>query len=138
MNISGFTKKYVLMQTGCWVWTHALTRGGYGQMGWKGKIMKAHRISYELKYGEIPQGLDIDHLCRNRKCVNPAHLEAVSRKVNVLRGTGLAAINAKKTHCIRGHLFDKANTYYQKRTPTRTKRTCRTCARTKKRDRIND
>lgn len=95
----------------CWIWTAYQDKNGYGRFR-SGKIkVGAHRFSYELIKGPIPAGLTIDHLCRNPPCVNPAHLEAVTMKENVLRGIGPTAINARKTHCKHGHKFTPENTY---------------------------
>jgi len=119
---------------GCWEWTGGTTGStGYGQFWVKHRHQLAHRFSYTVIHGlEIPPGLTIDHLCRNRLCVNPAHLEPVTNRVNVLRGNGPAARNAKKTHCKRGHEFTPENTYRQRRkrgVVARLRRTCRTCRR---------
>lgn len=94
----------------CWEWKGEIGYGGYGRMYHKGRSRVAHRIVYELVVGEIPKGLQLDHLCRNRCCVNPKHLEPVTRYVNILRDQGAAAIHARKNYCIRGHKFDLKNT----------------------------
>lgn len=89
---------------GCWVWTGTrLQRGGYGVLLIKGKSTRAHRYAYQLLRGPIPDGLQIDHLCRNRLCVNPDHLEAVTLVTNVLRGNSVAAIKKRMTQCKLGH-----------------------------------
>lgn len=97
----------------CWEWTGG-KRKGYGLFGLDGKSKSAHRYSYELFKGDIEKGMTIDHLCRNRACVNPNHLESVTNKENVLRGFGLTAINARKTHCLRGHILSGENLYVHK------------------------
>lgn len=111
----------------CWLWT-ASKRNGYGQLGlWKeGRVEYAHRIAYELLVGPIPDGLVIDHLCRVRHCVNPAHMELVTRGENVRRGEGQGGRFYKpKTHCIHGHPLSGKNLYVD---PTG-KRVCRACRR---------
>lgn len=82
---------------------------GYGRLSWAGVERLAHRLSYEMHTGPIPPGLTIDHLCKTTGCVNPAHLEAVPIRVNILRGTAPSALRARQTHCIRGHLLAGAN-----------------------------
>lgn len=89
---------------GCWVWTGALS-SGYGSICIDYKETLAHRASYEAHVGPIPKGLQLDHLCRNRACINPAHLEPVTSRENTLRGVGPSALNAAKTHCVNGHPF---------------------------------
>lgn len=96
--------------TGCWLWLDAIHHNGYGRFRVKGREILAHRASYEFYIGQIPQILEIDHLCRNRICVNPEHMELVTRRVNVLRGVGISANNAKKAQCPRGHAYDKFRT----------------------------
>ncbi len=94
----------------CWLWTGHLQSGGYGQMRLDGYLTLVHRIAYQAMVGPVPAGLQLDHLCRVRRCVNPDHLEPVTNRENVLRGAGITAQNAKKTHCKRGHAFDLDNT----------------------------
>ena len=104
----------------CWLWTKHITSNGYAQMriGCKAdndrKNVYAHRVSYEIYKGKIPNGLTIDHLCRVRSCVNPDHLEAVTLRENLARGETLAARNLAKTHCPRGHRYDDENTHTDK------------------------
>jgi len=87
----------------CWNWIGAHTSKGYGSF-WDGdKLVRAPRWSYEHFVGPIPKGLQIDHLCRNPGCVNPAHLEPVTQRENILRGVSFSAIHARKTHCKYGH-----------------------------------
>lgn len=124
-----FEEKYIPEpNTGCWLWTGALGGGGYGAIGAGGKRggrRTAHRVAYELYRGPIPAGLELDHLCRTRCCVNPWHLEPVTRRENVLRGVSAAAQQAKQTHCKWGHEFTPENTYRE----TPTKRGCKECRR---------
>jgi HNH endonuclease len=112
--------------TPCQEWAAGRTTAGYGVLGTKvnGKRIYAHRHAYEVAYGPIPDGYVIDHLCRNRACVNPEHLEAVVKSVNDLRGLSPNAENARKTHCKRGHEFTAENTRVRG-----TRRSCRQCDR---------
>ena len=108
---------------GCWEWQGNIDRYGYGTYGNQNHMV--HRVVYEMLVDEIQPDETIDHLCFNRSCVNPDHLEAVTLGVNVMRGNNPHAINARKTHCLMGHEFTEANTY---RHPQRNTRHCRTCA----------
>ena len=97
--------------TPCFVWQPYKDPNGYGEYHLDGKKVGAHRWMYEQRFGPIPEGLVIDHLCRNPSCVNPDHLEPVTQQVNTIRGIGPAAMNAQKTHCVHGHEFTVENTY---------------------------
>ncbi len=109
----------------CWLWTAYTMPNGYGQFRYEGRMRLAHRLSYEWLIGPIPTGLQLDHLCRVRHCVNPAHLEPVTTRINLLRGEGFSAANARKTHCINGHEFTRDNTRSWKDSI----RICRACDR---------
>lgn len=100
----------------CWLWTGAKTGDGYGEIKVSGRMVPAHRLSWTMAGGTLIEGMTLDHLCRTRACVNPAHLDQVTNKVNILRGNGAPALNARRTHCKRGHLL-----------PERGR--CRECAR---------
>lgn len=107
----------------CWLWTAYTNPDGYGQFGeTHGQGRLAHRWAYEHLVGPIPAGMQLDHLCRVRHCVNPSHLEPVTQRENLMRGEGVTTKNAAKTHCVHGHPFDEANTY-----AWRGRRACRTC-----------
>ena len=108
----------------CWLWTGSVIPAGYGRFRLGGKTLMAHRVAFELMRGEIPQGLELDHLCRVPLCVNPAHLEAVPHRINLLRGETITGKNAQKTHCAAGHEFTVENTYLRRRG-----RGCRECRR---------
>jgi len=114
----------------CWEWTSHINIGGYATFWIDGRSWVAHRYIYEAAVGEIPDGLQLDHLCRNRGCVNPDHLEPVTGRENLLRGTGFAAINARKTHCIHGHEYTPENTYIA---PGANRRKCLTCDKSEER-----
>lgn len=112
--------------TSCIKWTGHVCNGGYGRIRVGSVVRAAHRIAYTACVGAIPEGLHLDHLCRNRSCVNPAHLEPVPGRVNYLRGIGFPAVNAAKTHCLRGHSFADDG-YYKSKNPTGYSRRCKLC-----------
>ncbi|MGW6704764.1 HNH endonuclease signature motif containing protein [Streptomyces sp. NPDC054956] len=111
--------------TKCMIWPWGSDGHGYGVVSRNGRNAKVHRVMYELVRGPVPEGLELDHLCRRRACFNPEHLEAVTRQINVLRGVSPAAKHALVTHCPQGHLYDEANTAPLKRG----RRGCRACSR---------
>lgn len=110
----------------CWIWTAGANNRGYGMFHpTKATTTLAHRYAYEALRRPIPAGLVIDHLCRVRRCVNPDHLQPVSRGENTLRGLSVATFNRLKTECPAGHRYDAANTYVS----PKGSRICRACAR---------
>lgn len=111
----------------CWLWTGS-TNGRYGQFSVDGKTAYAHRVSWVVTNGPLPEGRELDHLCRVHRCVRPDHLEPVTRRENLLRGETLAASNAAKLSCKFGHLFDSRNTRIAHR-PAGPARVCRACDR---------
>ena len=123
--------------TGCWLWKANVSRG-YARISVGGVTEMVHRLTYKWLVGPIPEGLPLDHLCHNadascpggetcphRRCLNPAHLEPVTHRENILRGRGIGALNAAKTHCPRGHPLEGENLYV----PPNGDRLCRTCRR---------
>lgn len=116
----------------CWLWMAARDTRGYGNFYFEAHYCKAHRVAHVLEVGPIPDGLVIDHLCRNPSCVNPAHLRAVTQSVNVQSG-----LLGQRTHCPRGHEYTPGNTRYGSGR-TRNCRSCRIClnerARRERRD----
>ena len=123
-----FAQVRITSWTGCWLWTSYLTNG-YGDIRIDSKMAAAHRVAYELAVRPIPDGLHIDHLCRNRGCCNPAHLEAVTHYENTRRAWALM------THCRRGHPFDEENTHWEVNRLGNLARRCRACSRDRARER---
>jgi hypothetical protein len=124
-----FWKRVTILENGCWQWTGAMS-SGYGMFGEQRKpgakrnrMTSAHIWSYKNTIGPIPPGLELDHTCRNRACVNPLHLEPVTHRINVLRGSSIPAENEQKEFCKRGHEFTPENTYPRPNGG----RTCRAC-----------
>ncbi len=132
-TIERFWEKVAVQPSGCWQWLGALSgigahdAGGYAQLRKKGKTLYAHRYAYLALHGPIDDGMHLDHLCRNRSCVNPLHLEPVTCRENLLRGTGTGARNATKTHCPKGHPLADENLIIATKSNGRTSRKCRAC-----------
>jgi len=112
----------------CWLWTGSTTHDGYGHLRDGRRVVLAHRWLYEHLVGTIPDGMQLDHLCRVRRCCNPDHLDVVTSRENTLRGQGIAAEHARKTHCPHGHQYDLTNTWIY-----RGSRYCRACSRERSR-----
>jgi hypothetical protein len=120
--------------SGCWLWIGSYDSNGYGRF-WitaDGGHTQAHIVSYERKYGPVPEGLELDHKCRVRCCVNPDHVEPVTHLENVRRGESKRVTIARHkltTHCPRGHPYDETNTIWKNRGLGHVSRGCRTCRR---------
>lgn len=132
-----FFEKVKITET-CWEWTGTKVQG----YGWftqaNKKTIGAHLWLYKQKFGPLTEGKELDHLCRNRKCVNLSHLELVTKKENILRGISPPAINARKTHCINGHEFTEKNTYKRKNEAGKRCRTCMHVTGKRRRKKIKD
>ena len=117
----------------CWIWQGRCDNKGYGVLTCRGRIYKAHRVSYTMFIGSIPPDLVIDHLCRTRNCVNPEHMEPVSNDENIRRGAWAALTQSQKTHCVHGHPFSgdnlRVDVSRRRGRPVSSRRTCKTCAR---------
>lgn len=138
MSIFERLNRFIDTSTDCWLWTGNLNIWGYASIGVGGKSLRAHRVSYEMFVGPIPSDKpQLDHLCRTPACVRPDHLEPVTNRENSLRGVGITAICAKKTHCTQGHALTPENVYIRKQ-GWRACRTCNTLAeRARKRELTN-
>lgn len=113
----------------CWVWLGSLHEAGYGRFDHGRKRLRAHIVAFVLWRGPVPEGRVLDHLCRNRACTNPDHLDPVTQRVNILRGENHVADRARRTHCPAGHPYDEANTYRD----GLNRRYCRACRRERSR-----
>ena len=110
----------------CWLWLGGVTRDGYGKTGNPTRL--AHRVAYELVVGPIPEGLQIDHLCRERKCQRPTHMEPVTARENQRRSRSVSGVNMAKTHCDAGHELSGGNLYvFPEGSPSAGRRACREC-----------
>ena len=127
MTIADKLRKHSVLdeQSGCILWIGGLDSLGYGKTAMNGFSIKAHRAAWCLKHGEIPKDRELDHKCRTRRCINTDHLELVTHRENVIRGEAPTAINARKTHCVKGHLLAGSNM----RQRSDGGRRCRTCER---------
>ena len=110
-QIANALLKYSVVPTGCWLWSGTIANTGYGQVWVMGRRFSAHRFFYQSHVGPINSSQVVDHLCRNRSCVNPAHMELVTNKENILRGISPSAENARKTECKRGHKLEGDSVY---------------------------
>jgi len=116
----------------CWIWMGSIGTEGYGWFHFQMKRMRAHLLSYKLLKGQIPEGLMLDHLCRVRHCVNPGHADQVTNRENILRGIAPPAMNARKTHCKRGHSLSGENLTSRHR-DGQDRRECKECNLRRKR-----
>lgn len=134
-----FHGKYAIdPETGCWNWTGYVAEHGYGTIGetvapGRSRSLYAHRISYEIHKGPIPEGLVVDHMCNNRRCVNPDHLQAITHRENVLRSPHPLFARRRVGLCIRGHdMTDPTNVYIR---PDNGRKMCKACTRIRQRER---
>jgi len=130
-TLTRFLSKFAKTDGDCWTWTATADHKGYGRLGVSGRTLMAHRLSYEHFVAPIPPGMQLDHLCRNRRCVNPAHLEPVTGKENVRRGNTGANLpnNDGRSRCLRDHPLSGDNLYIK----PNGRRVCRQCERIRRR-----
>jgi hypothetical protein len=125
-------EKYVVRAPGCWTWAASHKPSGYAQIWGKGTMLFVHRWMYEQVHGAIPEGFQIDHLCRNRGCINPDHLEAVTARINILRSDAPGAKAVRTGFCKRGHPFSGDNVYVRPSSGTRRCKKCHALDRMKR------
>lgn len=113
----------------CWIWTGCDDGKGYGKFKVNKVMKRAHRVAWLLTHGSVDDSLELDHICRNRRCVNPAHLNPVSHRENSLLSNSACALNARKTHCKYGHEFTDANTNKYVNKNGNQSRRCKQCHR---------
>lgn len=130
-DVRWLQERVVVSVNGCWLWRNGLDSNGYGVVRTSASRTPAHRYVYEALVGAIPKKLQLDHLCRQRRCVNPDHLQPVTQQENILRGTSPAAIAARQNSCIHGHPFTGSNLFID----SAGFRRCRTCQRQRDRRR---
>ena len=133
IDVDSFTSKVALdEETNCWVWKLKPTDTGYGIYNTHSKVFKAHRVSWRIFKGPLTDGLVIDHMCKNRMCVNPAHLREVDSHTNTMENSNwFVALNKLKTHCPSGHEYTEENTRLKPQTinPELLGRQCKECTR---------
>ena len=132
-----------VMPTPCWEWTghklidYGACNGGYGMCRFNGRNRLVHKVMYERFIGQVPEGKELDHICRNRACCNPYHLDAVPHRINVLRGISPFAEKALQTHCINGHAFTTENTFLHPNGGRQCRQCHRDCFNRRYREKMN-
>lgn len=131
-RIEAFNQRYIVHESGCWLWQHSVSARGYGKFWYPGGAT-AHKFSYLLHIGPVPKDLVLDHICRVRHCVNPKHLRPITAAMNILIGEGMGAKHARQTHCLRGHPFSIENTHIITKKSGKKTRVCKICRLDRKR-----